>query len=70
LHIMGRMSKSTTPTVQRLRYEGKTVTQWAKEHGFPIRAVRAVISGHNKGNYGQSHRIAVALGLKEGPNAA
>lgn len=58
------MSKLTTETVLRLRNEGKTVTAWAKEHGFPVRAVRAVISGHNKGHYGQAHRIAVALGLK------
>lgn len=32
--------------------------------GFPVRSVRAVIYGHNKGLRGQSHRIAVALGMK------
>ena len=50
--------------VQRLHEEGKTVVDWAKERGFPLRAVRAVISGHNKGNYGQAHQIAVELRLK------
>lgn len=58
------MSKRTTDAVQKLREAGKTVPQWAKENGFPVRAVRAVISGHNKGHYGQAHKIAVALGLK------
>lgn len=58
------MSKRTTDTVQKLREEGKTIPQWAKEHGFPVRAVRAVVYGHNKGHYGQAHIIAVALGLK------
>jgi gp16 family phage-associated protein len=61
------MSKSTTPIVQRLRNEGKTVTAWAKENGYPVRSVRAVISGHNKGHFGQAHKIAVALGLKALP---
>ena len=58
------MSKRTTDTVQKLRKEGKTIPQWAKENGFPVRAVRAVVYGHNKGHYGQAHSIAVALGLK------
>lgn len=49
------MSKRTTDTVRKLREEGKTIPQWAKEHGFPVRAVRAVVYGHNKGHYGQAH---------------
>ena len=57
-------SKALSPVVRRLRAEGKTVRQWSEEHGFKVRAVRAVISGRNKGHYGQAHRIAVALGLK------
>lgn len=58
------MSKTRTPIVKALWANGKTVSQWAKENGFPERAVRAVVSGHNKGNYGQAHNIAVALKLK------
>lgn len=63
-------SKQTTETVKRLRAEGTTVPDWAKRNGFPVRAVRAVISGHNKGHYGQAHKIAVALGIKGTPGAA
>jgi gp16 family phage-associated protein len=50
--------------MQRLRGAGKSVPEWAEENGFNVRAVRAVIYGHNKGHYGTAHRIAVALGLK------
>lgn len=68
--MKAQVSKHRTPIVEALWAEGKTVASWAKEHGFSERAVRAVISGHNKGNYGQAHQIAVALGLKEASNAA
>ncbi len=51
----------------KLKAEGLTAQDWAKRYGFPIRSVRAVLSGHNKGNYGQSHKIAVALGIKDRP---
>lgn len=47
-----------------IRAKGITIKEWAEENGFPIHSVRAVLSDHNKGNYGQSHTIAVALGMK------
>ena len=59
------MPLTTQEAKQQLSDKGLTVSDWAKQHGFPVRAVRAVLSGHNKGNYGQSHKIAVALGLKK-----
>jgi len=64
-----KLSKRIAPEVQRLHSEGKTVVAWAKEHGFNVRAVRAVIHGHNKGQYGNAFRIAHALGMKD-PNDA
>lgn len=67
---MAQVSKTRTPIVEALGAEGRTVASWAKEHGCSERAVRAVISGHNKGNYGQAHEIEVALGLKAKSNAA
>jgi len=56
-----KLSKTITPAVQRLRTRGLTVAQWAEAQDFNVRAVRAVISGHNKGLYGQAFRIARAL---------
>lgn len=61
------MSKTAQQVRSELVAHGKTVPDWAKEHGFPVRSVRAVIYGHNKGLRGQSHQIAVALGMKARP---
>ncbi|PKP69067.1 MAG: DNA-binding protein [Alphaproteobacteria bacterium HGW-Alphaproteobacteria-4] len=61
------MSKTAATVQQEFIRQGKSVAQWARENNFPVGAVRAVIYGHNKGNYGQSHLIAVALGLKDSP---
>lgn len=59
------MSKKRSPITERLWSQGKTIPQWAKENGFKVRNVEAVIYGHNKGTFGTSEKIAVALGLKE-----
>ena len=53
---------------QRFKSHGMTVDQWAKAKGFPSASVTAVLAGKNKGLRGQSHHIAVALGLKPAPN--
>ena len=52
----------------KLRAEGITITQWAKEHGYPRDAVYRVLNGVEKAAYGRGHNIAVDLGLK--PKAA
>ncbi|MDR0809138.1 MAG: hypothetical protein LBE86_08455 [Gemmobacter sp.] len=52
---------------EKLREEGLTVREWVEHRGFPLHAVRAVLYGRNRGNYGQAHRIAVALGVKDRP---
>lgn len=45
---------------------GETVVGWARKHGFKPDNVRAVIYGHGKGKWGESHKIAVLLGIKDG----
>lgn len=47
-------------------YQGLTVSQWAREHGFSQALVREVLAGRKKGLRGQAHNIAVALGIKRG----
>ena len=61
------MSKTAADVRSEFKARGTTVPQWARTHGYPVRAVRAVLYGHNKGYFGQSHKIAVSLGLKEQP---
>ncbi len=47
---------------------GLTVVEWARAHHFDVHLVYGVLSGRTKAKRGESHRIAVALGLKpEGP---
>lgn len=45
---------------------GETVAHWARKHGFAIDHVRAVLRGKAKGCWGESHKIAVTLSIKDG----
>lgn len=54
----------------RLRRQGKTITQWAAEHGYPRVAVYRVLNGIDKAHFGRAHEIAVKIGLKSEQLAA
>ncbi|WP_457348124.1 hypothetical protein [Sphingomonas sp. UYP23] len=43
---------------------GTVVTEWARQHGFTENMVHQVLAGRGKWKRGETHRIAVALGLK------
>ena len=45
---------------------GLSIADWARENRFSTTLVYHVLSGRNKATRGQSHRIAVALGMKRG----
>lgn len=45
---------------------GKSVASFAREHGFSAKLVYMVLSGRRTCLRGQSHRIAVKLGIKDG----
>lgn len=45
---------------------GKSVTGWARENGFTPALVFLVLGGKRPCRRGQSHRIAVKLGIKDG----
>lgn len=45
---------------------GKSVVSFAKENGFCVALVYLVLAGKRPGLRGQSHRIAVQLGVKDG----
>lgn len=53
----------------KLKREGKTLKAWAEEHGFNSNRVYRIMGGFEKSQYGKSHEIAVALGLKKAPKA-
>lgn len=66
------LTTSQIPTSRRakalseLRHAGISVDSWAKANGFSASTVKSVLYGHSKGLRGESHRVAVALGLKSG----
>lgn len=45
---------------------GVSVSEWARENGFSAGLVYAVLQGKRQCIRGQSYRIAVALGLRQG----
>ncbi|WP_313401726.1 DNA-binding protein [Stenotrophomonas sp.] len=49
-----------------LAKQGKTVQEFAREHGLDPFTCYQVLSGKKKGMRGESHRAAVLLGIKEG----
>ncbi|NMG48271.1 DNA-binding protein [Azoarcus communis] len=49
-----------------LERQGISVSKWATAHGFTTNLVYEVLSGKRACKFGQSHQIAVALGIKAG----
>lgn len=50
----------------RLSRIGKTAVDVARELDVPVATVRGVMDGRIKGDRGAAHRVAVALGIKDG----
>ena len=59
---------------QYLADQGKTLKQWAIEHGyksdFDQNYCSRVLTGMVKAKRGKGHEIAVAMGIKANPNNA
>ncbi len=57
-----------TPEQVRAEFQRKgiSIAQWAAANRFSTNLVFEVLSGRKKGVRGQSHQIAVKLGLKQG----
>lgn len=49
-----------------LLFRGETITGWARKNGFNTESVKKVLSGRSKCLYGEAHKIAVKLGIKQG----
>lgn len=50
---------------EKLVKQGITAKAYAEQNDFKYRTVISVLNGTNKGRYGEAHRVAVALGVKE-----
>lgn len=62
------MSPLRTP--EEVRYEfvkrGQSIAEWARINNFSVTLVYQILADSRKAVRGQSHNIAVALGMKEG----
>ncbi|WP_141054599.1 DNA-binding protein [Tepidiphilus succinatimandens] len=63
---MSQPTKSIDDVRREFDRRGKSVRDWAREHGFSDRIVYEVLRGRLKGRRGQTHKVAVLLGLKDG----
>ncbi|MCB6542310.1 hypothetical protein SDC9_60333 [bioreactor metagenome] len=45
---------------------GKSVAEWAREHGLRPGVVYDLMLGRSAGKRGEAHRAAVLLGIKDG----
>jgi len=59
-------SFDTTSAKVLFEISGTSVAEWARVKGFSAGLVYQVLEGKRKCVRGQSHQIAIALGLKEG----
>ena len=62
--------KRKLKTLEQVREEfsqkGETFVDWARQEGFSPMRVYDVVQGRTKCKRGEGHRIAVALGIKQG----
>lgn len=62
----GKKVKTPAEAKAEFRRAGKSTAAWAREHEFCATLVRLLLSGKRPGHRGQSHKIAVLLGIKDG----
>ncbi len=58
--------KTRAQALEMIRERGQTVVGWARANGFRESIVRSLLYGAAKGKWGESHRAAVQLGIKDG----
>ncbi|EMB2831416.1 TPA: DNA-binding protein [Stenotrophomonas maltophilia] len=62
------MSLKTGSEVRRhLLASGISISEWSRSHGFNRHTVVDLLRGKRKGNFGEAHLAAIALGMKAGP---
>ncbi|HQQ69353.1 MAG TPA: DNA-binding protein [Alicycliphilus sp.] len=59
-------TKTHAQVREELRRKGVPVARWADTHGVDRSVAYGVLAGRLKGSYGEAHRAAVLLGLKDG----
>lgn len=62
------MTKLKTATEVRAWFDeqGISISEWARNHGYGRSLVQAIVEGKKACMRGQSHQVAVLLGMKRG----
>ncbi|NDV20859.1 DNA-binding protein [Pseudodesulfovibrio sp. JC047] len=60
------MIRTSEEVRAEFRRKGISISQWAVANGFPPNLVYEVLAKRRNPTRGQTHRIAVTLGLKDG----
>jgi len=64
-----QISEDALQTARRRFFiEGESIADWARQRGFSLQLTYSVLNGRVRARRGQSHHIAVALGLKPEPD--
>lgn len=50
----------------KLDREGISIAEFSRRHGLNRNMVSDLLNGRKKGKYGEAHRAAVLLGIKDG----
>ncbi|NOT67150.1 MAG: DNA-binding protein [Methylophilaceae bacterium] len=58
--------KTIEQVIAEFSIRGETFKAWAKKHGFKEHNVRDVLRGRTVNKFGEAHKIAVTLGIKDG----
>lgn len=58
--------KTLAEVREEFTIHGLSISGWARENGFSANLVFDILGGRKKCLRGQSHRIAVSLGIKKG----
>lgn len=65
--MSGKKKLRTPEDIRReLKRKGMPIAVLARKYGLSARVVYDVLAGRNRGSYGEAHKVAVILGLKEG----
>lgn len=64
------LARSPDQAREWLKANGVTVSAFAQQLGVNPTVVFDLLRGRSQGNYGDSHKAAIALGLKAPPNSA
>jgi gp16 family phage-associated protein len=60
------MRKTQHQVTREFLASGRSIAEWARLNGFNVNIVYQVLRGERKAIRGQSHDIAVRLGIKNG----